>query len=101
MQFLLTTAAFQTSSKVPGQILKSREFSVRGFFDQEIGDFVIRLCSNILQVPIMVITSSETIPFLPFNCDNPLSNTPIYIAYHYFGAGHYDATESITNGKLK
>ena len=49
----------------------------------------------------MVITSSETIPFLPFNCDNPLSDTPIYIAHHYFGAGHYDATESITNGKLK
>ena len=44
---------------------KAREFSVRGFFDQEIGDFVIRLCSNILQVPIMVITSSETIPFCP------------------------------------
>ena len=38
---------------------KAREFSVRRFFDQEIGDFVIRLCSNILQAPIMVITSSE------------------------------------------
>ncbi|CAH3195206.1 unnamed protein product [Porites evermanni] len=49
----------------------------------------------------MVITSSESIPFLPFNCDNPLSNTPIYIAYHYFGAGHYDATESITNDPIE
>lgn len=78
---------------------KALEFQSRGFFDQDIGDVVIRVCSSLLRIAIMVVTSSSTIPFLAFHCDQPLTNSPVYIAYHYYGAGHYDATESIIRGK--
>ena len=78
---------------------KAIEFQTRGFFDQEIGDVVISVCSNLLRIAIMVVTSSTTIPFLSFHCDQPLTNSPVFVAYHYYGAGHYDATESLKKGK--
>lgn len=74
---------------------KALEFQKRGFFDQEIGDVVIRVCLNLLRIAIMVVTSSTTIPFLSFHCDQPLTNSPVFIAYHYYGAGPYDATDSL------
>lgn len=78
---------------------KAREFRTKGIFDREIGDVVLRVCCNILQIPIVVITSSQTVPCLSFKCDQSVTNEPIFLAYHYYGAGHYDATESKTSGK--
>ena len=47
----------------------------------------------------MLITSSQSVPCVPFFPDDPLSNDPIFIAYHYYGAGHYDATLALSTGK--
>ena len=80
---------------------KAIEFQTRGFFDQEIGDVVIRVCSNLLRIAIMVVTSSTSIPFLSFHCDQPLTNSPVFVAYYYYGAGHYDATEILKEGKRR
>ena len=80
-------------------LMKAREFSTKGTFDREIGDVVLRACCNILQMPIVVITSNHTIPFLSFKCDHSITNEPIFIAFHYYGAGHYDATDSIASGR--
>ena len=47
-------------------LMKAREFCTMGTFDREIGDVVLRACCNILQIPILVITSNHTIPYLSF-----------------------------------
>ena len=80
-------------------LAKAREFRTKGTFDREIGDVVLRACCNILQIPIFVITSNHTIPYLSFKCDHSITNEPIFIAFHYYGAGHYDATDSIASGR--
>ncbi|CAH3039438.1 unnamed protein product [Pocillopora meandrina] len=71
------------------------EFRMKGVFDREIGDLVMKVCCNVLKVSIIIITSSRSTPVVPFVPDSPLSTTPIYIAFHYYGAGHYDATNQI------
>lgn len=68
-------------------------------FDSDIGDLVIKVCSSIIKVPVIVITSSRSVPVVPFTPDEPLTNQPIYITYHYYGAGHYDATNNKISGK--
>ena len=49
----------------------------------------------------MVVTSNQSIPYIP--CILPrrriISEPAIYVAYHFYGAGHYDATDP-TYGKL-
>ena len=69
---------------------------MRGVFDRDIGDLVIKVCSSIIKVPVIVITSSWSVPVVPFTLDELLTIQPIYIAYHYYGAGHYDATNKIS-----
>ena len=78
---------------------RAEGFRVRGVFDRDIGDLVIKVCSSIIKVPVIVITSSRSVPVVPFTPDEPLTNQPIYIAYHYYGAGHYDATNNKISGK--
>ena len=77
---------------------RAEGFRVRGVFDRDIGDLVIKVCSSIIKVPVIVITSSRSVPVVPFTPDEPLTNQPIYIAYHYYGAGHY-ATNNKISGK--
>ena len=74
---------------------RANEFRMKGVFDREIGDLVMKVCCNVLKVSIITITSSRSTPVVPFVPDSPLSTTPIYIAFHYYGAGHYDATNQI------
>ena len=73
---------------------RANEFKIRGVFDREIGDLTMKVCSNVLRIPIIIITSSRSTPVVPLVPDRSLSNTPIYIAFHYYGAGHYDATNN-------
>ena len=79
---------------------KASEFRVSRVFDQEIGDVVIKVCANIIKTPIMVVTSNQSIPYVPFFPDAVLSSELIYVAYNFYGAGHYDATDP-THGKLR
>ena len=60
----------------------------------------MKTCANIIKIPIMGITSNQSIPYIPFLPDDALSSEPIYVAYHFYGAGHYDATDSMTYGKI-
>ena len=75
-----------------------REFRNPGVFDRDVVDLVIKACANVLKVPIIVVTSrpaTSVVPFMPYNA---LCTRPIYLAYHYYGAGHYDATNEIPTG---
>ena len=62
---------------------KANEFRTTGVFNRELGNVVIKACSNILQVPIMVITSSHSVPCVRFFPEDSLTNDSIYVAYHY------------------
>ena len=73
---------------------KANEFKNRGVVDREIGDLTMKVRSNVLKIPVIVVTSNRSTPVVPFMPDQPLCQTPIYVAYHYYGAGHYDATNS-------
>ena len=73
---------------------RANEFKIRGVFDRESGDLTMKVCSNVLRIPIIIITSSRFTPVVPLVPDRSLSNPPIYIAFHYYGAGHYDATNN-------
>ena len=80
---------------------KARAFRLHGAFDRDIGDLVMKVCCNILKTSIMVVTSNQSMPYFPFSPDDPVSNELIYVAYHCYGASHYDATEDYANtGRL-
>ena len=71
------------------------EFERKGVFDNAVGDLVARVCCDLLRVPITIVTSSLPKEETEFKPDRLLSNSPIFIAYHHHGAGHYDATNFI------
>lgn len=77
---------------------KSERISSQGSY-REIGDVVMKICANIIKIPIMVVTSNQSIPYIPFFPDDVLSSEPIYVAYHFYGAGHYDATDPTYGGR--
>ena len=79
---------------------KALQFRRQGVFDTAIGDLVMRVCAQLLRLPVMVVTSLNSLPCVPFIPTNPLSSRPIYVAFHYYGAGHYDSTRSLGNTSL-
>ena len=81
-------------------LIRAQQFRRQGMFDTAIGDLVMRVCAQFLRVPIMVVTSLNSLPCVPFLPSSPLSSKPIFVAYHYYGAGHYDATRPIGRSEL-
>lgn len=71
---------------------ETERFREPGTFCGDVGDLVIKVCSDILQVPIIVVTSIIGSPYVPFMPDDAVINKPIYLAYHALGPGHYDGT---------
>ena len=72
--------------------MPAEEFKQNGVFDRSLGDLVMKVCAHVLKLPIMVVTSNENYPYVPFMPGSALTSRCIYVAYHYYGAGHYDAT---------
>ena len=72
--------------------VETERFREPGTFCGEVGDLVIKVCSDMLQVPIIVVTSINGSPYVPFIPDDAVLCKAIYIAYKAFGPGHYDAT---------
>lgn len=67
-------------------------FKKEGFFASDIGDLCIKVCANVLQLPIIVVPSLENVQFFPFLPTKFTTANPIYIAYNHTAPGHYDAT---------
>ena len=64
---------------------RANEFRMKGVFDREIGDLVMKVCCNVFKVSIIIITSSRSTPVVSF----------VPVAFHYYDAGHYDAANQI------
>ena len=75
-------------------------FRERGTFCGNLGDLVVRVCANVLHVPIVVITSLASFPYTTFLPDSVLVITPLYLAYDATACGHYDATRKLV-GELR
>lgn len=79
-----------TSSTVAEEVEK---FQVSGYVMGELGDTIPLAMSNVLGIPIIIITSMLSTPFICLNPHQNVFPAIIYLAYHQYGAGHYDAVK--------
>jgi hypothetical protein len=86
---------FLAFSDVEDLFITADQFRCPGIFDNRIGDVVVKVCSQVLKVTIIVLTSFESAPCLPFLSESPLTTNSIYIAFHSEGVGHYDSTKPV------
>ena len=61
-------------------------------FCGEIGDLVIKISSDILKIPIFVITSTNGCSYLSLNPEETVIGETIYIPHTTWGPGHYRCT---------
>lgn len=64
-------------------------FRQPGVWQSNIGDFVVRVCSDVLRISIFVISSSLEMPVVPYIPVDLQIDSPLYVAY---SPGHYSAT---------
>ena len=69
------------------------EFRCPGFFNNELGDFVMIAVSSILRIPIVIVSSNESAYCIPFVPPDPVMKAPLYVAFTSYGPGHYDSTD--------
>lgn len=74
---------------------ETERFREEGTFCGEMGDLVMKVCSDILQVPIIVVTSIPGCPYLPFIPEQQATTETLYVSFNNYGPGHYDATSLI------
>ena len=75
---------------------ETERFREPGTFSGEVGDLVMKVCSDVLQTPILVVTSMPHCSYVPFIPDELLITSTLYVAYNAFGPGHYDGTQPMT-----
>ena len=80
--------AWMTSDNAQEEIEK---FRLNGFFASDVGDLCAKVCTNIIKIPIIVVTSLVSVPCVPFLPQEMINTEPLYIAYNHSGVGHYDA----------
>ncbi len=66
-----------------------------GQFNCNLADLCVKVCCNVLGIPIVVITSYPGAPHFTFIPDKTKYSSPIYIAFNHTNPGHYDGTKGI------
>lgn len=69
-----------------------KAFKAQGWFNSDAGDIAVKVCSNILEIPIIVITSFPQAPYQSFFPAKISWIHPLYVAFNHSPPGHYDAT---------
>ena len=59
----------------------ANKFVNRGFFDCELGNATPLALANVLQVPLVIMSSTENFPVIPAIPRETLTNAPMYITY--------------------
>ena len=70
-----------------------KRFSESGWFNSSLADLCVYGCRNLLEIPVIVITSIPGSPVLTFVPSTLRSTRSIYIAYNHSSPGHYDGTK--------
>ena len=92
--------AFLTLEDNDGDIqAKANEFQTSGVYDKMLGDLIMKTCAEVLQITIVLVTSNESVPWLLFVPDQFSSGESVFVAFHFYGAGHYDSTRKAEEGK--
>ena len=68
-------------------------FRQPGTFTGNVGDIVLKVCANILQVSIVFITSIPGSPYVPFISEKVRLSSPLFFAFDASGPGHYSGTK--------
>ena len=72
--------------------LESERFRTSGEFGGQLGDALPLAMTNVLHIPILILTTVHNMPFLPVIPRTNLNNDiVIYLSYIQEGPGHYDA----------
>ena len=69
-----------------------------GSFGSNLADLCVKVCANVLGLPIVVITSYPSAPHFSFFPTEMIFSKPIYIAFNHTSPGHYDRTSGMVNG---
>ena len=80
-------AGFLTESSVRKE---AERFSQSGCFDGQLGDTTVLALSNVLGLPLIIITSIANHAVISIIPRQVLFSFPIYLAYSHCGPGHYD-----------
>ena len=75
---------------------ETERFREQGTFSGEVGDLVMKVCTDLLQIPILVVTSMPSYSYVPFIPDQVVTTSTLYVAFNAFGPGHYDGTRPVT-----
>ena len=75
---------------------ETERFREQGTFSGEVSDPVMKVCSDILQIPILVTTSMPRHLYVPFIPDEMVVTSTLYVVFNVFGTGHYDETQPRT-----
>ncbi len=67
----------------------------QGTFGSNLADLCVKVCSNVLGLPIVVITSYPSAPHFSFFPVQMNYSNPIYIAFNHTSPGHYDGTKGL------
>lgn len=78
---------------------KANEFRTPGVYDKALGDLIMKTCAEVSQITIIVVTSNESVPWLSFVPNKFSSEESVFVAFHFYGAGHYDSTRRADKGK--
>ena len=73
-------------------------FLTSGTFASSIGDLMPLGLSNVLQIPILILTTQNLLPFTEIYPRSPIGNgEAILLTYNHGGPGHYDVLIPITS----
>lgn len=64
-----------------------------------LGDLIRKTCAEVLQITMVLVSSSESIPWPLFVPDKFPSEESVFVAFHFYGAGYYDSTRKAEEGK--
>ena len=67
---------------------ETERFREQGTFSGEVCDLVMKACSDILQIPILVITSMPRHSYVLFIPDEVVVTGTLYVAFNAFGPSH-------------
>ena len=70
---------------------EAEKFRRNGEFCRPLGDAMPLAMANVLQLPIVLITSAQNMPIVTVTPRSIICETSIILAYTQRGAGHYDA----------
>ena len=79
-----------------GDVEVIKELANSGVFGNNIWNLMLKVCSEVLDIPLIAITSVKEMGIVtnfPVKCQ--LCHSPLYLAFDATAPGHYDATTEI------